>query len=401
MFGLKEAEVAELVRHVARRDLDRERIEEVFARCAWAGIAEPGDGVAGRLVAAVGPPAALTVLIEQRPAEEVAAALGEDVAVREVQHALDRWRPRLDSALALGNVRHAIRLGMRVAAPGDEEWPPGLDDLGPHAPHVLWLRGRDDILPTLSPSVAIVGARAATGYGEHLATEWSAGLSDRGIGVVSGAAYGVDGVAHRAALASGGTTVAVLAGGADRFYPAGHDALLTRIAAEGCVISELPCGSQPTKWRFLQRNRIIAAITDATVVVEAGWRSGSLNTAGHAAALGRPVGAAPGPVTSSASAGCHRLVRDFDATLVTRVDEILELLPGHSLAAAAGESERTDPRHTRLLDALSPRSARELAELAARSGLSPADVRAALGELELTGAVRDTGLGWVRAVSGG
>ena len=153
--------------------------------------------------------------------------------------------------------------------------------------------------------------------------------------------------------------------------------------------------------RFLQRNRIIAAITDATVVVEAGWRSGSLNTAGHAAALGRPVGAAPGPVTSSASAGCHRLVRDFDATLVTRVDEILELLPGHSLAAAAGESERTDPRHTRLLDALSPRSARELAELAARSGLSPADVRAALGELELTGAVRDTGLGWVRAVSGG
>ena len=163
MFGLKEAEVAELVRHVARRDLDRERIEEVFARCAWAGIAEPGDGVAGRLVAAVGPPAALTVLIEQRPAEEVAAALGEDVAVREVQYALDHWRPRLDSALALGNVRHAIRLGMRVAAPGDEEWPPGLDDLGPHAPHVLWLRGRDDILPTLSPSVAIVGARAATG----------------------------------------------------------------------------------------------------------------------------------------------------------------------------------------------------------------------------------------------
>lgn len=137
------------------------------------------------------------------------------------------------------------------------------------------------------------------------------------------------------------------------------------------------------------------------MVVEAGWRSGSLNTAGHAASLGRPVGAAPGPVTSAASAGCHRLVRDFDATLVTRVDEILELLPGHTLAPSDGEPDRTDPRHTRLLDALSPRTARELTELAARSGLSPADVRAALGELELGGAVRDTGAGWVRAASGG
>ncbi len=399
MFGLKESEIAEPIRRVSSSDLDRARIEELFARCAWSGIAEPGDGVAGRLLSAIGAPAALSALIAQRPAADLAAQLEGDVPVREVQHAVDRWTPRLASSLALGNVRHAVRLGMRIAAPGDTEWPSGLDDLGPHAPHVLWLRGRHDIVPTLAPSVAIVGARAATGYGEHLATEWSAGLCDRGIGIVSGAAYGIDGVAHRAALASGGSTIAVLAGGADRFYPAGHDSLLTRIVADGCVVSELPCGSQPTKWRFLQRNRIIAAIADATVVVEAGWRSGSLNTAGHAATIGRPVGAAPGPATSSASAGCHRLIRDFDATLVTRVDEILELLPGLAFAAER-ETERSDPRHTRLLDALSPRSSRDLTELAARSGLSPSDVRAALGELELGGAVRDTGLGWVRTSGG-
>src|SRR5690606_23806686 len=139
--------------------------------------------------------------------------------------------------------------------------------------------------------------------------------------------YGIDGMAHRAALASGGQTIAFLAGGVDRFYPSGHDALLTRIVECGAVVSELPCGSQPTKWRFLQRNRLIAAAGRATVVIEAGWRSGSLNTAGHAAALGSPRGAVPGPVTSAASAGCHRLIRDFDAICVTTPAEMAELIP--------------------------------------------------------------------------
>ena len=146
--------------------------------------------------------------------------------------------------------------------------------------------------------------------------ESSAGLVDRGFTIVSGAAYGIDGMAHRAALASGGTTVAFLAGGVDRFYPLGHEALLGRIAEQGAVVAELPCGSAPTKWRFLQRNRLIAAATEATIVLEAGMRSGSLNTAGHAAALGRPLGAVPGPVTSPASAGCHRLLREYDAVCV-------------------------------------------------------------------------------------
>lgn len=116
--------------------------------------------------------------------------------------------------------------------------------------------------------------------------------------MVSGAAFGIDGAAHRAALLAGGTTIAVLAGGVDRPYPRAHTHMLDRIAATGAVISEVPCGSEPTKWRFLQRNRVIAALGDATVVVEAGHRSGALNTAGHAAAMSRPLGAVPGPVTS-------------------------------------------------------------------------------------------------------
>ena len=132
-------------------------------------------------------------------------------------------------------------------------------------------------------------------------------------------------MAHRAALASGGRTVAYLAGGVDRFYPSGHDALLTRIVETGAVVSELPCGSAPTKWRFLMRNRLIAVSTKATLVIEAGWRSGSLNVAGHATALNRPIGAVPGPVTSAASAGCHRLIREFGAALVTNADEAAQL----------------------------------------------------------------------------
>jgi DNA processing protein len=199
-----------------------------------------------------------------------------------------------------------------------------MNDLGNAAPFALWVRGNVELLAS-SEQIAIVGARAATGYGEHVTMELAAGLSDRGRTIVSGAAYGIDGMAHRATLAGHGHTIAYLAGGVDRYYPSGHDALLTHIAEKGAVVSELPVSSPPTKWRFLSRNRLIAAATHATVVVEAGWRSGSLNTAGHAHQLGRPVGAVPGPVTSAASAGCHRLIRDYGAILVTNADEAAEL----------------------------------------------------------------------------
>ncbi len=222
--------------------------------------------------------------------------------------------------------QRARRAGVVMITPEDPEWPVAVDDLGEHAPLVLWVRGQVSALARPHSSVALVGARAATSYGEHMSIELSADLAGRGVTIVSGAAYGIDGAAHRAALSAGGTTVALLAGGADRSYPAGHTELIERIAASGAVVSEVPCGATPTKWRFLQRNRLIAALAAATVVVEAGARSGSLNTAGHAAALARPLGAVPGPVTSAASVGCHRLLREFDARCVTNADEVLELL---------------------------------------------------------------------------
>ena len=196
--------------------------------------------------------------------------------------------------------------------------------------------------------------------------------------------------------------MAFLAGGVDRFYPLGHESLLSRIAETGAVVSELPCGAAPTKWRFLQRNRLIAAASDATVVLEAGLRSGSLNTAGHAAELGRPLGAVPGPVTSPASAGCHRLLREFDAVCVVDADQMAELAGGSSPAARRGDGSRAAatarsrgrtarssatppdpaPEMLRVIDALSTRSPRPLADVARRAGMSVPEVMAVLGPLE-------------------
>ncbi|MDH6181413.1 DNA processing protein [Microbacteriaceae bacterium SG_E_30_P1] len=402
MFGLKEAEVSELIRAVTDERmhgaLDRDAIEERFARSVWSGITEPGDRVAGTLIGAIGATAALTELLGGLTGDAVTRSLEGSVTRKDLALARDRWAPRLASATALTSLRQAVRLGVRLTVPGDPEWIPGVDDLASHAPTVLWMRGRCELLAGLSKSVAMVGARAATGYGEHVTMESSAGLVDRGFAIVSGAAYGIDGMAHRAALASNGVTVAFLAGGVDRFYPSGHDALLTRIVESGCVISELPCGAQPSKWRFLQRNRLIAAASRATVVLEAGWRSGSLNTAHHAAALGRPLGAVPGPVTSAASAGCHRLIREDLATLVTTAHEMAELAGDWETDDAVDGAAPEDPRRVRVLDAISTRAARQPTDIAARSGLSLLDVMSALGALDLEGIARETPRGWVRRV---
>ncbi|WP_255560133.1 DNA-processing protein DprA [Salinibacterium sp. M195] len=425
MFGLKESEIATLITAVSVEgggDLDRVSIENRFARATWSGLAEPGDRLAGRAIQQLGAARALSAVVEHWNTERFAAELsadGDPVAGDDMRQAIDRWMPRLKSDTALIALRQAARFGARLLIPDDELWPERLNDLDWHAPSALWVRGTDAALAGIVDGIALVGARAATGYGEHITMEASAGLVDRGYTIVSGAAYGIDGMAHRAALASHGLTVAFLAGGVDRFYPSGHDSLLTRIVENGAVISELPCGSPPTKWRFLQRNRLIAAASLATIVLEAGWRSGSLNTAGHAAALGRPLGAVPGPVTSAASAGCHRLIRDYDAVCVTNPDQMAELAPlvereidvseidselriSSATPGSEVSAENVDtvgarsPETTRLIDALSARSARTADDIAARSGLAITAVRAHLGLLELDGRVTETGRGWKR-----
>ena len=353
---------------------------EALARAVWTALVEPGDSVAGELIAEHGAMDAL----------RLAVADADDDLAEARERWLPRWTPDLPGML-LGAARRA---SVRLIVPGDAEWPGRrFADLGAHAPIALWARGGP--LVDVGRAVAIVGARAATAYGQGVAADLAADLAPEVL-VVSGAAYGIDGAAHRSALGAGGRTLAFLAGGVDRPYPRGHDGLLTRIAAAGAVWSEVPCGAAPTKWRFLSRNRLIAASADAVVVVEAGTRSGSLNTAAHAATLGRPLGAVPGPVTSATSAGCHRILREFGGVCVTSADDVRALIGVDGGAGGDPDTARIGD-HTRVLDALSRRSGRATDDLARRSGLSPAEVSAILGWLSLQRLVeRDDEGRWIR-----
>jgi DNA processing protein len=374
-----------------RDEVGGEALVDAYARIVWSVLAEPGDGAAGALIAELGPASALVRALEGSGAD----AAGVDRAALSAGRA--RWIPRAEREAVDAAVASARRAEVRVIVPGDPQWPARIDDLGVHAPTLLWARGDPKGLAADVPAVAIVGARAATSYGSHVAAELAAELAGSGITIVSGAAYGIDGAAHRAALGAGGQTVALLAGGVDRPYPTGHSALIDAIAGAGGVIAETPCGTAPTKWRFLARNRIIAALSDVTVVVEAGARSGSLNTAAHAAALGRSLGAVPGPVTSAASAGCHRMLREFDAVCITGAGDVLELLGVGS--SPLGVDEGHTGAVSRVLDALSTRVSRGVIEIARRSGLSEPDAEALLGIAALSGDALRADDGWRRAAS--
>ena len=355
---------------------------------AWAylsRVAEPPCPELSAFVASVGPVEA---------ADRVRrGAVGDQLArLTEARHQID---------CAAKDLELLARRGGRLVTAPDAEWPllafaafAGADTrLRPqaHPPLVLWAVGPARLDDVAGRATAIVGTRAATAYGEHVAADVAAGLAARDIAVVSGGAFGIDGAAHRAALAGDGCTVAVLAGGIDVPYPAGHAALLHRIGEQGLLVSEYPPGVRPARHRFLTRNRLVAALAGATVVVEAGVRSGAANTAAWARALGRVVCAVPGPVTSSASVGCHALLRG-GAELVTRAEDIVELV-GHAGELAPDDERPSSPLdgltdgEQRVYDALPARGAHTADEIAVASGLPPQQVLAPLTMLEVAGLV--------------
>ncbi|MFB6440466.1 DNA-processing protein DprA [Streptomyces sp. NPDC056411] len=358
------------------------------ARAALTRIVEPGDETAGRWLREMGP-VALWHALANEDADPPAGARPAKIAGLRLRAA--RARPAEDLATVAS-------LGGRFLCPGDDEWPGQLDDLGDARPIGLWVRGRANLRLWALRSVAVVGARACTEYGAHLAAALGAGLADRGWTVASGAAYGIDGAAHRGTLAADGATIAVLASGIDHAYPRGHTELIGRIAEQGLVVAELPPGDHPTRSRFIQRNRVIAALTRGTVVVEAELRSGSLVTARRALALGRFTMGMPGPVTSALSAGVHQLLRG-EATVVTDADEVIELVG--SIGDLAPERrgpalvrDLLDPVAARVLEALPARGAAGATHLAREAGTPHELTHTKLLELQALGFVQRYGDRW-------
>lgn len=315
---------------------------ERMARMALSMIAEPNDPITGY------------VLTRHSGVETLRLVESDDEVPGLARADVLMWRDRLTARIVPGvldQVAQAERSGFGTLIPADKEWPAALNDLGERAPYLLWTRGAASFLTTaLSDRATITGARAATSYGQQIAGELATGLADEERVVVSGGAFGIDAAAHRSALAASGQTIAVLAGGLDRPYPAAHSELLSRIGDVGLLVSELPPGAGPTKHRFLARNRLMAALSGATVIPEASPRSGSITAVIAALELRRGIGAVPGPVTSLASAGPNEFIKQGFASLITHSGNVIELLDAdRSPAPSVSRSEiGRDLGHRRL-----------------------------------------------------
>ncbi len=353
----------------------------------------------------------LGALLRHRTASEVLAAVTGDEPERQaimtarlevpgLGRGLERWRKRAGLLPAKAELAGWEREGLRLTFPGDPEWPTQLDDLGDARPLLLWVRGHVDLRYACLTSVSVVGSRAATGYGMHVGGELAAALAERGFTVVSGGAYGIDSMAHRGALAAGGLTVAVLASGLCYGYPRGNDELFEAIAAQGALVSECPPDRGPSRPGFLIRNRIVAALSRGTVVVEAARRSGALSTARHARELRRPLMAVPGPVTSENSAGCHEMIRDWAALLVTSATDVIEHVSpiGTELtgprSGPAVPRDQLDPVATAVLEAVPLRGGRGPASIAVQAGVDLDTALRCLGLLAAAGFVKRSEQGW-------
>ena len=378
-----------------------------FARSAWSVICEPGDGFAGFLISKMGASAALEAEIlgiSSKHLKSKLVSLGFDSAeldafgVFEKAHseARERWRPRVSQQMIRTALFKINKVGGFVITPADSDWPRQLGDLEKHAPFALWVRGSSAALKLLDHSISIVGSRGATKYGEFATDSMVSSLVPKGFSIVSGGAYGIDGFAHRSAIALRGNTVAVMAGGLDKFYPSGNSEMLKRISEIGAVISEVPPGTAPSKWRFLQRNRLISALGQSTLVIEANWRSGALNTVSHSERLERQIFAVPGPITSPQSAGTNRLISEQRAKLVIDGNDLLEQLGQRVRFISQLELDGLGAIEKRVLDAIGY-DVFELAEICSSAGLTRDEARLGLSSLEIDGLVLRRNNTWTRS----
>jgi DNA processing protein len=403
-FLVNDARVTSLVSRLSDSATEAE-IEGVFARATFSLITEPGDRFAGGLMASLSPEVLLDLLLKRASTSEVLTKLKESDGNHELpsrisdfgsaySDALQRWTPRLKLVDVIAALDLADRHKATILTPLSKRWPNQLDDLQESSPHCLWVKASKPEVFDFRNSLSVVGSRTATGYGEWVTSEIVADSSSRNLPIVSGGAYGIDAIAHRAAIANELVTVAFMAGGIDRLYPSGNAALFAKMLERGAVVAEQAPGASPTKWRFLQRNRLIAAMSSATIVVEAGQRSGALNTVTHALELGRPVGVVPGAITSQASAGCNRLISEGLVSSICAPSEAADLALGKA-GWFQPELAGLGAYETRALDAMNSKSLAP-ADIASRAGLTSRETEIALGQLALQGFVKQTDRGWLK-----
>jgi DNA processing protein len=371
----------------------------LLADVAWSVISEPGDTFVSYLRQTIGLPNALALLVERsdlalwlgqlRMCDH--AQLGDDTFVdlaATLSEAIERYMTRVSLSNIMAKLDHAQKLGLHLINREHSDWPIHLDALDLGAPVMLWARGNSSVLRNSAHSVALVGSRTPTQYGEDVTTTLVQGLADENFAIVSGGAFGIDATAHRCALIVDTPTVAVMAGGVDQLYPRSNTSLFERITDRGAVISEVSLGTAPAKWRFLQRNRLIAALSAATVVVEAGFRSGAINTANHALAIERPVGAVPGSILSPRSSGCHKLIADGKATIVSSADDVIGLAASGTMAEVS-TIESLPPLETRVLDAIGFGVITK-EQICAIAGVTNSEATLALASLELRSRIDQT-----------
>lgn len=403
-FQISEQRVTQMMQSLIGSD-DINLLEQSFARAAFSLISEPGDRFAGTLIELLSPALVLQLLVNKSDEDEFRSQLCAREGMQQVEDkfgsfssaledAKQRWLPRLKLNELLIALESALARRARLLTPESACWPSKLNDLEDSRPHCLWAIGQDIETALSQSSISIVGSRNSTSYGEWVASEIVADSTSRGLAIVSGGAYGIDAIAHRSALALDEVTIAFMAGAIDRLYPSGNAAIFERITKRGVLLAEQAPGASPTKWRFLQRNRLIAALGEATIVVEAGQRSGALNTVTHALALGREVGVIPGAITSQSSAGCNRLISEGLVTSICQTSQAADLALG-SAGWFQQELAGLGAFETRALDALDFRAMSE-SRVASRAGLTSRELAIALGQLSLLGLVKQTDKGWLK-----
>jgi DNA processing protein len=371
--------------------------DKLRAAATWSLLCEPGDSIAGLLKRTLGVEESLFEIRRAKSAKDLLPLLPEDCFrapqfISTLADSLECWQRRLNIVNVDKAIESLLSLNGFLLSSDSPLWPRGLLDLGDSAPSVLWVLGQKKVFEEQA-TISVVGSRIASSYGLEVTKDLVQSAVRSGYVTISGGALGIDACAHKSALMAGGKTVAVMAGGLDRLYPQRNLDLFEEIKLTGAIISEMPPGAAPARWRFLQRNRLIAAIGKATVVVEAGFKSGSINTAGHANELDRPVGAVPGPINSPRSAGCHRLIKERRAELISTPSDLDELLGIRNQSIAGNRA--LSGNQTRVLDSFGYFE-QGAERVALTSGMTLGEVGFALESLARLGLVLRTSSGWVK-----